>query len=266
MVLVDTHAHLDDSRFNADRAECIKRARSGSVKGIINVGIDRRRSKTSVQLAQQYDDMWAAVGVHPHAASHYLDSDFVWLKDLLDAHKEVVAVGEIGLDYYHNYSQPAQQRQVFRSLLKLAVKKDYPVVVHCREADEDCYAILKDLAPADYPVLMHCFPGDIPMMRDAVERGYFLALGGVVTFSNAKKTHEVALEVPLDRLVLETDCPYLSPHPQRGRRNEPAYLQHVARRIARLRDENIETIAERTTENAEKFFNIEVGERTSNEL
>ncbi len=257
MRLVDSHAHLDDSRFDADRAACIERARRGSVRGIINVGIDRQRSHLTVGLASEYEGMWAAVGVHPHAAKSYVDDDFNWLKQLL-RRPEVVAVGEIGLDYHHNFSPPQQQREVFRRILQLAVSEHYPVVVHNREADEDCFDILGEVLPAGHPVLLHCFAGGPMLMQRAVDRGYHIALGGVVTFSGANETQKVARQVPPDRLLLETDCPYLTPQPHRGKRNEPAYVRHVAEKIASLRKQPVDLVARATAENAERFFGIEL--------
>lgn len=253
MRMIDTHAHLEDSRFDGDREECLRRAGENSVVAVVNSGINRERSRTAAGMADEYPGVWATVGIHPHGASKADDDDLAWIEELME-HEGVLAIGETGLDYHYDFSPRDVQRRVFRRQLVLARILKVPVVIHDREAHDDCFAILGEELPPEHPVLLHCFSGDVPLMERALERGYYLGLGGVVTFKNAADTHEVAARVPLDRLCLETDAPYLAPHPRRGRRNEPALIPHIAREIARLRGIPMSEVAESTTRTAQAFF------------
>ncbi len=228
------------------------RARAASVAAIINAGTDRSSSRAAVKLAAR-PGVWALVGVHPHQAAGAADRDLAWLEDLLDL-DEVLGVGEIGLDYHYDFSPRPVQGRIFRRQLAIARKHRAPVVVHNREADEDCLALLREELPAGHPVLLHCFSGDVGLMQEVLERGYLIGLGGVVTFKSAVDAREVARRIPLERLVLETDAPHLAPHPRRGRRNEPAFILHIARRIARIRGIPVEELAAATTAAAETFF------------
>ncbi len=251
--MIDTHAHLEDSRFDGDRDACLHRAYENSVVAVVNAGVSRERSEAAARLARDHPRVWATVGVHPHGASDAADDDLAWIVDLLH-HEGVLGIGETGLDYHYDHSPRDVQRRVFRRQLELAKRLEVPVVIHDREAHDDCFAILEEELPPQHPVLLHCFSGDAALMERALGRGYYLGLGGVVTFKNARDTREVAARVPLDRLCLETDAPYLAPHPRRGRRNEPALIPHIARKIARLRGIPMSEVADSTTCTARAFF------------
>ncbi len=257
MRFVDTHAHLYADAFASDRKACIDRACTSSVEGIINAGTDSSSSRAAVNLAR-LPGVWALGGVHPHQAAAAADKDLDWLEHLLEL-DEVLGVGEIGLDYHYDFSPRPLQAQVFGRQLALAKKHGALVVVHNREADSDCLDLLRRGLLAGHPVLLHCFSGDVALMEEVLDRGYHIGLGGVVTFKNARETHEVARQVPLDRLVLETDAPYLAPHPKRGRRNEPAFIPLIAERIAHLKGIPVEEVAAETTAAAELFFGRHLG-------
>ncbi|MFO8060058.1 MAG: TatD family hydrolase [Bacillota bacterium] len=252
MRLIDTHAHLCDDAFDVDREERIVRALDSSVTAIINAGTEESSSRAAAELARR-PGLWAVAGVHPHQAAAAADRGLDWLEEMLRL-DGVLGVGEIGLDYHYDFSPCPVQIQVFRQQLAIAAEHRVPVVVHNREADEDCLDALRRELPPGHPVLLHCFSGGIDLMRRVLELGYHIGLGGIVTFANARETREVAREVPLERLVLETDSPYLAPHPKRGRRNEPALVRHVAERISQIRQMALEDLAGRTTAAAEGFF------------
>ncbi len=252
MEFIDAHVHLNHRDFSGDRTDCVRRARAAGVQAMVNPGTHRRTSEQAAELAARFDEVWAAAGVHPHSAAD-TGEDWTWLEDLL-RREEVLALGECGLDYHYDFSPRAVQRRVFSEQLRLARSAGVPVVVHSREADDDCLRILERELPPGHPVLLHCFGGDVQMMERAVDRGYWLSLGGIVTFDGADEMRRVAAQVPHDHLMLETDAPYLAPVPRRGRRNEPAHVQYVARRIAELRDEPLAEIARTTTSAAETFY------------
>jgi TatD DNase family protein len=275
--LVDTHTHLDDAKFDSDREEAIERALAAGVERMVAIGTGHGPPDLSagVRLADRYAFIYATAGIHPHDASKATDESFANLKDLM-AHPKVVAMGEIGLDYHYDFSPRDVQRSVFVRQLEIAAAGGKPIVIHTREAWEDTMAILKDPggaglslpAPAARrseqdggarsPVLpfggiLHCFTGDEAQAREALELGFHLAFGGVVTFPTAEAVRQAALITPEDRLLLETDCPYLAPAPHRGKRNEPAFVVEVARRLAELRGCPVEQIEAATTANFERL-------------
>ncbi|MFO7941920.1 MAG: TatD family hydrolase [Bacillota bacterium] len=252
MVFVDGHAHLDNKAFRDDVARCLARARERDVRAVVNGSSDRNTAQRALDLARENEGMWSTVGVHPHKAEQYLDDSFDWVRSLAEE-PEVLAVGEMGLDYHYDFSPRAQQRQVFENMIDLAVELSMPAVVHSREAEADTFVMLENFPP-DHRVLLHCFSGDVMLMEEAMDQGYYISLGGVVTFNNANATREVARNVPLDRLLLETDAPYLTPHPHRGKRNEPAYIPLIAEEIARLRGIDVAEVARETTAAAEAFY------------
>lgn len=255
MLLIDTHAHLDSSRFNKDRAEVIKNARDTGVSYIVNIGADLKSSRYSVKLAREYPFIFATVGIHPHDAIS-LDANVLAELEKLAGEEKVVAIGEIGLDYYYDHSPRDIQRAAFIDQLVLAKKLNLPIVVHSREAEEDTISILKEYYRQGGTGILHCFSGSLKMAREALELGFYLAFGGIVTFKNAGGLLEVLEELPLDRILLETDCPYLSPVPYRGKRNEPAYLPYVAEKIGEIKGVSLEEVAEITTANAIRVYNL----------
>ena len=255
-MLIDTHTHLDDSRYDSDRDLMIARARDAGVERMITIGCDLATSRAAVALAEQYPFVYASVGVHPHEVKHIADG---WYDELrrLAGHKKVVAYGEVGLDYHYNHSPAAEQRDRFREQLHLARNLRLPVIIHTREAQEDTIQILKEEWSPDLGGVFHCFSGDPWLAQDALDLGFHLSFSGILTFQNAGTLREIAQTVPLDRLLIETDCPYLTPVPHRGKRNEPAYVLHVAQTLASIfNSTDIDAVAERTTANARRLFKI----------
>jgi TatD DNase family protein len=258
-MLVDTHAHLTMREFTADLPAVLDRASAAGVATIVCVGVDLVSSREAVALAQRYPGVVATVGVHPNEGA---DLPSGWLEELraLSRAPRVVALGEIGLDYYRRRVERLRQRELFRAQLELARDLGLPVVVHNREADADLAEILLEWAeglPTRHPRgVMHCFSGDIPLMERCVAAGFLISFAGPITFRNAGRAAQVAAVVPRDRLLVETDAPYLAPHPHRGERNEPAYVRLVAGRLAGLRSESLEGIAEATSSNAARLFGL----------
>lgn len=252
--MIDTHAHYDDKAFNNDRHELLAGMPLQGVEIIINNGDSIKTSRKSISLAEKYPFIYAAVGVHPHNATEFSDEIYEEIKKMA-SHKKTVAIGEIGLDYHYDFSPRSVQKDVFSKQLCLAREVELPVVIHEREACRDCLEILKAEAK-DLNIVMHCFSGSVETLKIVLDMGFLISLGGTVTFKNAVKTAEVASFVPLDRLMLETDCPYLTPVPHRGKRNDSSYLPFVAERIAQIRGIKTEEVISATTENAKRFYNI----------
>lgn len=249
--MIDSHAHLNDPEFEADLAEVIQRAQAAGVTGIINIGYDLPSSRRAVELAAEYDWMYAAVAVHPHDARTVTPETLAELEQLVEAQR-VVAIGETGLDYYYDNSPRESQRQVFHQHLELAEKLGLPVVVHSRDATQDTLAIIKEHPNVHY--LMHCYSQSRESVKSYLDLGCYISFAGPVTFKNAHKLREAAAAVPLDRLLIETDCPYLAPEPHRGRRNEPAWVKHVAEKLAELHGVQVEELIAVTTANTKAFF------------
>jgi TatD DNase family protein len=253
-MLTDSHAHIDDERFDADRDEVVARALAAGVSLIINIGADMASSARSVALAEKYSGIYAAVGMHPHDAKDMKESDYVQLERWTN-HPRVVAIGEIGLDYHYDLSPRPGQKEVFLRQLDLARKTGKPFIIHEREAHADTLEIVHTAARGLNGVF-HCFSGSVETAREYLNMGFYISVAGPVTFPKSVKTREVAKFVPLDRLLLETDSPYLTPHPFRGRRNEPAHVRIVAEEIAVLRKLSVENLSAVTTENARRLFDI----------
>lgn len=252
-MFIDTHAHLNFQKFNLDWAEAIERAKKAKVKKIINVGSNLKTSRKAVEIAQKSEDAFAAVGLHP---IHVKDEDFDEEKFLkLARHKKVVAIGETGLDYYYDKSTKELQREVLEKLLGLAAKVSKPVILHCRDASSDILSFLM-AQPLEPLGVMHCFAGDWPMAKILLDMGLYISFTGLITFTKNEAAFEVIKNMPLERLMIETDCPYMTPEPHRGRRNEPAYVVEVAKKIAELKKIPLEKIEEQTTKNAEELFKI----------
>ncbi|MFN3680964.1 MAG: TatD family hydrolase [Nitrospira sp.] len=255
-MFLDTHTHLDDARYNNDRDVVMARARAAGVEAFVTIGCDLVSSQAAVALAEQYDGVYAAIGVHPHEVRHIADG---WYDELrrLARHKKVVAYGEIGLDYHYNHSPPKEQQERFREQIQLARELKLPIIVHTREAQEDTISILREERAPDVGGVFHCFSGEAWLAQDALDLGFYLSFSGIVTFQNAARLREIAKTVPLDRLLIETDCPYLAPVPYRGKRNEPAYVVQVADRLAAIHGTlSPADIGFRTTENAKRLFKI----------
>lgn len=254
-MLFDTHAHLNDKQFADDLEEVINRAREAGVTKITNVGYDLNSSIESIKIAKKYDGVYAVIGVHPHDADSVDKESLIKLR-MYAKEPEVVAIGEMGLDYYRNLSPQDVQQRVFREQIHLAKELKKPIVIHDRDAHGDVLNILKEEKAGENGGILHCFSGSWEFARQCMNLGFHISLAGPVTFSNANKLVEVAKLVPLDRLLVETDCPYLSPHPFRGKRNEPARVRVVAEKIAELRGITLEEVAEATTQNAKNVYGI----------
>jgi TatD DNase family protein len=253
--LFDTHAHLHFDEYAEDRAAVLARAREAGVTGFVTVGTDLATSRAAIALATCEPGVWASVGVHPHDAANADEGVFLQIEHLA-ADPKVVAVGEIGLDFFRNLSPPDVQDVVFRRQLELAHRVGKPVLVHCRDAHAATVAILADAHVSELGGIMHCFSGDVAVARLCLDLGLLISLAGPVTYRNARTLPEVARFVPADRLVVETDCPFLPPEGHRGTRNEPAYLTLTAARVAELRGETLEQLATRTTDNARALFRL----------
>jgi len=254
--LFDTHAHLHFPEFDADRAEMLARARQAGVTRMLTIGTEVPTSRAAVALAESEPDVWASVGVHPHDAAE-ADADVLTEIERLAGGPRVVAVGEIGLDFFRNLSPREAQERVFRYCVGLARRVRKPVVVHCRDAHAEVLAILAEERVSEAGGIMHCFSGDVAIARRCLDLGLLISLAGPVTYPNARALPEVARFVPADRLVIETDCPFLPPQGYRGKRNEPAHLALTAARVAELRGEPLEDFARRASDNARRLLRID---------
>ena len=254
-MFVDTHVHLNADQYDEDLKEVIDRALESNVTKMIVIGFDRKTIERAIALAEQYEFIYAVVGWHPVDAIDCTDEDLRWIEELA-AHDKVVGIGETGLDYHWDKSPKDIQQEVFRKQIRLAKKVKLPIIIHNREATEDVLRILKEEGAEEVGGVMHCFGGSVETARESIAMNFMISLGGPVTFKNAKKPKEVAEAISLDHLLIETDAPYLAPHPYRGKRNEPSYVPLVAEEIARLKGISIEEVAAATTKNAEQFFKL----------
>ena len=254
-MLFDSHAHLDDNRFDGDREEVIARAAANGVTGIINIGADMASSRRSVELARRYASVYAAVGIHPHDAKDAVEDDYAQLAAWVKEEPKVLAIGEIGLDYYYDWSPRPVQQEVFRRHIQLAREVGKPIIIHDRDAHGDILAMVKQEA-AGLTGVFHCLSGRLDMAREVIKLGFYVSIAGPVTFDKSVKLKEIAAAVPLDRLLVETDAPYLTPHPHRGRRNEPAHVRFVAEEVARARGLTLAEVATATTANVKRLFHI----------
>ncbi|MCM3676353.1 MULTISPECIES: TatD family hydrolase [Peribacillus] len=254
-MLFDTHVHVNAEQFNEDLEDVIERAKEAGVNNMVVVGFDRPTIIRAMELIEAYDFMYAAVGWHPVDAIDMTEEDLQWIEELSN-HPKVVAIGEMGLDYHWDKSPKEVQMEVFRKQIRLAKKVGLPIIIHNREATADIVHILKEEEASRVGGIMHCFSGSAETALECINMNFYISLGGPVTFKNARKPKEVAAAVPLDRLLIETDCPYLAPHPYRGKRNEPSYVKLVAEQIAEIKQLTIEEVSQATTENAKKLFGI----------
>lgn len=254
-MLTDTHTHMDNAAFDEDRDALIHSALEQGVTRIVNVGFNRETIPTTMKLAEQYEMIYAAVGWHPQDAKDMRADDLDWIESLC-SHEKVVAIGEIGLDYYWDTSPKDVQQRVFREQIRLARRLGMPIVIHNRDAHQDVLAILKEEKAAEVGGIMHCFSGSWETAKQCLDMNFHLSFGGPVTFKNARQPKEVLAQVPLDKLLLETDAPYLTPHPFRGKRNETSYVRLVAETAAEIKGMSLEEIAKITTANAIRLLGL----------
>lgn len=259
-MFVDSHAHIDGPEFDADREEVIQRAHAAGVSAILNVGTGDPHSgafERAIELGKSHQTVYTAIGTHPHDARFYNDEAEEKTKSLIQSGERVVAWGEIGLDFHYDNSPREVQVNVFRRQLRAARDLNLPVIIHTREAEAETIDILKsDYDGADRRGVFHCFSGSEDLAKRALEIGFMISFSGIVTFKKAEALRNIARRVPLDHLLIETDCPYLTPVPHRGKRNEPAYVVEVARCLAGLHGLEIEELGHITTENFMQFFNL----------
>jgi len=255
-MIFDTHAHYDDEAFNEDREKLIDEISRSEIRKIVNVGANLVTSQNSVDLSEKYDFFYAAVGVHPDDAAEVTEEGIERLRELAKG-KKVVAVGEIGLDYYWNKENSDLQKMAFKRQIELARELSLPIIVHSRDAAADTMEILHETDAGKLGGVIHCFSYSPEIALESVKMGFYIGIGGVVTFKNAKKIKESVEAIPLEKIVLETDCPYLAPDPFRGKRNSSLYLEYVVKEIARLKGIDENTVMEQTFKNALNMYNIE---------
>lgn len=252
---IDAHAHYDDEKYDEDRDEIINSQFQNGVIAIVNASSDLESSKASFELAKKYNKIYAVVGCHPHEADGFSEDDIEVYKEMLKNDK-VVGVGECGLDYYYDLSDRDVQKRVFHRMIEFSDENNEPLVIHSRDAVEDTLTMLRSLRHGE-KTLIHCFTGAKEVAREYLNLGYFLSIGGAVTFKNARHVVESVEYAPLDRLLLETDAPYMTPVPYRGKRNLSIYIENVVKKIAEIKNVTPEEVAEITTKNARFFYGIE---------
>jgi TatD DNase family protein len=254
-MLADSHAHLDDERFAEDREGVLQRAWDAGVRRILTIGNGTGPDDMGCGLpfAENHDWIWTSAGIHPHDAGRAEDRHFEMMERLA-SHPKVCAIGETGLDYHYDNSPRETQRDVFRRQLELAARLKVPVIIHTREADDDTAALLREIKPARG--VLHCFTSGRGLAEAALDLGFMISFSGIVTFPNARELAAIARTVPSDRLLIETDCPYLAPVPHRGKRNEPAFVGNTARFLADLRGETFEELSETTSQNFGRLFSV----------
>ncbi len=253
--MIDSHAHYDDEQFDIDRDEVLNKCVEAGVTHIVNAASDLESSKKSIELSRQYSFVYAAVGVHPHEASGWKNDTYDTLK-VLSAEKKVVAIGEIGLDYHYDFSPRDVQKNVFARQIDLARSLKLPIIVHDRESHKDILDIIKSEKAYETGGVLHCFSGSVEMAREVLDLGFKIGIGGSVTFKNAVRPVEVVRYAPLDMLLVETDCPYLSPVPLRGRRNWSGNIKYVIEKIAQIKDIDYSEVEKATTDNAINLFGL----------
>ncbi|WP_432353745.1 TatD family hydrolase [Sporosarcina sp. A2] len=254
-MLIDTHVHLNAEQYEEDIDQVIERALEAGIERMVVVGFDRPTILKAMELAEKHSFIYAVVGWHPVDAIDCTEADLKWIEELA-AHPKVVGIGETGLDYHWDKSPKEVQQEVFRKQIRLAQKVKLPIIIHNRDATADVVRILQEEEAEITGGIMHCFSGSVETAKQCIDMNFMISLGGPVTFKNAKMPKQVATEIPLDYLLVETDAPYLAPHPHRGKRNEPAFVKLVAEQIAELKGISVEEVAEITTRNAMKLFSI----------
>ena len=255
--LIDSHCHLDMDWYKEDLKDVLARAKTHGIRSILSIGIDEKSSFAAVELAKQYPMIKASVGIHPHDVTQINDATYDHLRQLVAENREhIVAFGEIGLDYAKKYSAEDVQRRAFEEQLALAKELALPVIIHDRDAHEDCLELLEAAAPFPKGGVMHCFSGDTLLAEKVLALGFYISIPGVVTFKNGKDLQETAAQVPLESMLIETDGPFLAPVPWRGKRNEPSYLPYIAEKIAELKGISIEQVAKQTSINTQTLFHF----------
>jgi TatD DNase family protein len=256
MELIDTHCHLTFDDLICDIDGVIERSRTAGITGWITIGTDPEHNRKAIELAERFEGMYAAVAIHPHDAKTVTDETLSELRDLASHHK-VVAIGETGLDYHYNFSLHEDQRKVFAEHLKIAAELNLPVIIHCRKAFDETMEILRQHNKTVHKVVFHCFSGSAEQAKIVLDKGYYISFTGVVTFKNAEKTRSAAAVVSLDKLMLETDCPYMSPEPERKQKvNEPALLIHIARFLSELQQVDLADFAKMLRATTVDFFRL----------
>lgn len=254
-MLIDTHAHLNAEQFEEDLEIVIERALQSGVEKMIVVGFDRKTIQRAIELSEKFSFIFAVVGWHPVDAIDCTEEDLEWIESLATQPK-VVGIGEIGLDYYWDKSPKEIQQKLLRRQIQLAKKVNLPIVIHNRDATQDLIQILKEEKASEVGGIMHCFSGSAETAIECVKMNFYISLAGPLTFKNARQPKEVVERIPLENLLIETDCPYLAPHPHRGKRNEPAFVKLVAEEIALIKNQTFDTVAKVTTENAKRVFRL----------
>jgi TatD DNase family protein len=254
-MLFDSHAHYDDEKFKDDRYKVIENVHRGGVSYILNASTNLASAIDCIAFAQEFEYVYAAVGIHPHNAEEVNNNSMVALADFA-GDKKVVAIGEIGLDYFYNNSPKEIQKHWFARQINLAVELNLPIIVHDRDAHEDTMKIIENEKAESVGGVFHCYSGSVEMAKELLKKNFYISIGGSVTFKNAKRIIDVVKFVSLDRILIETDCPYMTPEPFRGKRNDSGYIRLVAEKIAEIRGKDFEEIASITTENAKRLFKI----------
>lgn len=256
-MLFDSHAHYDDEKFTADKYEVIERAYHSGVTYILNASSNISSSAESISLSEKFHFVYASVGIHPHNVNEIYNNNTIDTLADLAASNKVVAIGEIGLDYYYDFAPRELQQFWFERQIDLALNMSLPIIVHNRDAHEDVFKIVKNGNAKRVGGVFHCYSGSVEMAKELLKQNFYISIGGPVTFKNARKAVEVARFIPNDRLLIETDCPYLTPEPYRGKRNDSSYVRLVAEKIAEIKNISFEEVADFTTENAKRLFQIE---------
>lgn len=253
--MIDSHAHYDDEAFDIDRDTLLKSMSDNGIETIVNVGANIKGSKESVALSEAYPFIYAAIGVHPSDVDELNEEKLTWLKDM-SKHDKVVAIGEIGLDYHYEDTDKELQKKWFVSQMQLAKEVNKPIIIHSRDAARDTITLMKEAKAEEIPGVVHCYSYTKESAREYLQMGYYFGIGGVLTFKNAKKLKEAVAYIPLDRILLETDSPYLAPEPFRGKRNSSLYLPYVVSEMASIKGISEEEIIRITTENTKQLFGI----------
>ncbi|HCC06537.1 MAG TPA: hydrolase TatD [Clostridiales bacterium] len=254
-MIFDTHAHYDDGRYNEDRDQLLGNLKDSGVELVVNCGVDIKSSTRSIKLAEKYNFIYASVGVHPHDVKSLKDEDIQVLKELA-YNKRVVAIGEIGLDYYYEHSERELQKVWFDTQMKLARELNLPVIIHSRDASEETFEIIKQNNYQGLKGVIHAYSQSLEMAYEYINMGFYIGIGGVITFKNAKKLVEVVSNISIDNIVLETDCPYMTPEPNRGKRNDSTNLKYVVSKISNIKGISEEEVIKITTDNGKKLFSI----------